>query len=138
MLSCFAPSTRIAKNYGLIRQIVLYGCIGLGSAFLDTSFYVFFTRSLEMGKFIANFLGINIGVSISFIFNSYFNFKKTDNLNKRALLFFLVGYLGLGLSTFLLFIGVNVLNLNDIFVKIASVGLVAVVQFCLNKLITFS
>ncbi len=122
----------------LLRQMILYGLIGGGSALLDTCCYVALTRAFLLGKFTANFISVNIGIGSSFLLNAFFNFKKADKLGKRALSFFAVGYGGLLLSLLLLYVGTDLLGFNDILVKFSSIFIVAGLQFCLNKLITFS
>lgn len=128
----------IHRHKALVRQLVLYGLIGGGAALLDTCCYVIFTRALSLNKFIANFFSVNLGISSSFILNAFFNFKKFDKLTKRALSFFAVGYCGLALSAFLLFLGTTVLRLNDIGVKLVSIVFVSVLQFFLNRSLTFT
>ena len=81
---------------------------------------------------------MNIGILSSFLLNTYLNFKKTDQTVKRALCFFSVGYCGMGLSMVLLYIGTNIMGYGDITIKIAAIFIVAVFQFILNKLVTYS
>ena len=121
-----------------IRQFFLYGLIGVCSSILDTVCYVFLTRNITLKWHLANFISVNIGIACSFILNTYFNFKKSNKLGKRAISFFAVGYCGLGLSFLLLHIGTNLLHINDIIVKLVSIVFVAAFQFILNKIITYS
>lgn len=116
----------------------LYGLIGGGSSLLDTFCYIILTHYFTCGLFLANFISVNIGITCSFILNTYFNFKKSNKLGKRAISFFAVGYCGLGLSFLLLYIGTNLLHINDIIVKLVSIVFVAAFQFILNKMITYS
>jgi len=70
------------------------------------------------------------------LLNSFFNFKVKNRLKKRLLKFYLVGLLGLGLSNGMLWVGM-IYGFPPAFVKLFSIFVVAFVQFCLNKLITF-
>ena len=125
------------ERYPIIREMILYGIIGGGSALLDTLFYVLFTRVFTWPDLLSNFLSVNIGIAVSFCLNTYFNFKKHDRLKQRAVSFFCVGYAGLLLSTGLLFFGVQILHFDDLLIKIVSIFIVAAFQFVLNKLITY-
>lgn len=120
----------------LIREIFMYGLIGLFSAFMDTISFLLL-RKLGFFIFLSNFISVNIGICISFILNTYINFKKTTAIKKRAVCFFLIGYLGLALSTFIIRIEINHFYLSEIISKIMSVLIVAIIQYLANKFITF-
>lgn len=126
----------IIKKYPIIRELFLYGIIGGISATLDSLFFAFLDN-LKINIYIANLISINIGITVSFFLNTYFNFKLKNNLIKRAISFFSVGYIGMLLSMLILYIGTNLINIKAIFVKLFSVIIVAMFQFILNKIITY-
>lgn len=126
------------KKNRLRKEVLLYALIGGGSSALDTCCYILLTRYIGIKEIVSNFISVNIGITCSFLLNAYCNFKKTDKIRKRALSFFTVGYLGMLLSSLILYIGTTQFLIDDIVVKIASIGIVAIFQFCLNRLITFS
>lgn len=105
---------------------------------VDTFCYAFLTRNLGLEKLQSNFISVNIGIFLSFILNTYFNFKKSDRLALRAVSFFAVGYAGLLLSLLILYIGADMLYINDLVVKLFSIVIVALFQFVLNKTVTYS
>ena len=112
----------------LIREMFLYGIFGLFSASMDTlSFFLLSKTSIPL--LLSNFISVNIGITISFFLNTYLNFKKKDEVGKRAIKFFSVGYIGLILSMLIMWVGVDVLNQKQMLVKIGSVVFVAAVQY---------
>lgn len=115
----------------------LYGVIGVISAASDSGLYYVLTRFVSLNELLANFISVNVGITISFLLNTYVNFRKTNKIGKRAISFYAVGYAGLGLSTLLLFIGVHYFHIDDFAVKIASIFIVAAFQYVLNKFITY-
>ena len=120
----------------LIREMFLYGIFGLFSASMDTlSFFLLSKTSIPL--LLSNFISVNIGITISFFLNTYLNFKKKDEVGKRAIKFFGVGYIGLILSMLIMWVGVDVLNQKQMLVKIGSVVFVAAVQYLLNKFVTY-
>lgn len=126
----------IKKYKSWLREIFLYGIFGMTSAGIDTlSFYLLSKTVLPV--LAANFFSVNIGIALSFFLNTFFNFKKSSNLGKRAFTFFGIGYIGLALSTLIMHIGVNIMGQNEMIVKIVSVFLIAAVQYVLNKFITY-
>ena len=128
---------KIFERYPVIKEMFFYGLIGGTTALIDTAVYTLLTHVFSINELISNFVGVNIGIALSFILNTVFNFKKKDYIKKRAVSFFSVGYLGLLVSMLILWIGVDVLHINDIYVKLCSVVIVAAFQFVLNKLITY-
>lgn len=121
----------------LLKEIFLYGMIGGVSSLIDSGFYYIFTRNFSLNELQANFISVNIGITISFLLNTFYNFRKTNKIRTRALSFYAVGYFGLVLSTLFLYVGVQIFEANDLVVKIISIFIVAAVQFILNKLITY-
>jgi putative flippase GtrA len=119
-----------------IKEMVLYGFIGLASAGIDSGIF-FMLRKLGINLYFSNFIGINIGICCSFFLNTFINFRVKDNLLKRAVKFWLVGYCGLLLSMLIMFLGVEALHYRDAFVKLLSIIIVAGLQFLFNKFITF-
>jgi putative flippase GtrA len=125
---------KISKE--LMRQIILYGIIGGGSALLDFLLFTLLYTQFNVNEYIANGISVHAGILTSFILNSRFNFKKTDRVLFRAGSFYLTGLFGLALSQGLLWLGAA-LALPMVPVKFVSIFIVAAVQFVINKLITF-
>lgn len=128
---------KLIKKYPVIKEMFFYGLIGGTTALIDTLCYSLLTRAFSVNELISNFIGVNIGIAMSFLLNTFFNFKKTTNLKKRAISFFAVGYTGLLLSMLIMYVGVDLLKFHDLYVKLGSVVIVAAFQFVLNKLITY-
>jgi UDP-galactopyranose mutase len=128
--------TRLKLPARLYKEVILYGIIGLCSATLDSVVFLFL-RQAGINLYLSNFISINLGIVCSFLLNTYINFKVKDKLKWRAVKFFAVGYGGLLLSMLIMHIGVGILNGMELIVKIASVVIVAAIQFTVNKLFTF-
>lgn len=124
------------KKRKLLKELFLYGVIGGSTALLDV---LIFKLLLIVGLpvLLSNFISVNIAIASSFLLNAKYNFKKTNSLRKRALKFFTVGYLGLIISLLVLWIGVDLLGLEELSVKIVSVIIIAAIQYVLNKFLTF-
>lgn len=127
----------IKKNKKVIKEMFLYGVIGVMSAGIDFGIFAFLKSFYVTNVFIANFISINMGMIFSFFMNTFFNFKMTDKLLKRAIKFFAVAYFGMVLSMIILFLGNKVLKFDSLVVKMVSIVIVAMVQFVLNKITTF-
>jgi putative flippase GtrA len=119
-----------------MRQLAMYGVIGGCSALLDILLFTLLYSALMLNEFIANIISTHFGIALSFTLNSNFNFRKTDRLLFRALSFYLTGVAGLALSEGLIWLG-NHMRLRVVAVKVATVFIVAVLQFTVNKLVAF-
>lgn len=121
---------------GLIKEMFLYGIFGLFSASMDTLSFMLLS-GIGLSMLAANFISVNIGITISFLLNTYLNFKRTDSIWKRALSFYGVGYVGLLLSTGIMWFGVSIMKQKEMYVKIISVIVVAGFQYITNKYVTY-
>lgn len=127
---------QISKHKALIRELFLYGVIGGSTAALDVVLFKVF-RAVGIPLLIANFLSVSTAVGSSFILNAKYNFRKTDNLHKRAAKFFSIGYFGWFVQSIILWVGVGAMDFQDTYVKIFAVFVAAAIQYVLNKFLTF-
>jgi len=126
----------IKTQYTRYRQLFLYGIIGGISAFLD--FCVFtILHKLGVPYLIANVISTHVGIICSFLLNRHYNFKVKDKTKMRFLSFYIIGLIGLAISSGLLYLAVDCYHFNEIYAKIATIIVVALFQFILNKFITF-
>lgn len=124
------------KYKALILEMFLYGIIGLTSAGIDTLVFHLLTKKTGMYSLFANMISVPIGICISFTLNLFINFKTKDHIFKRFVSFFAIGMFGLVLSEAILALGEHQ-SWNILLTKIASVVIVAIVQYILNKFISF-
>lgn len=117
------------------RNLILYGLIGGSCALLD--FIVYSGLCSIIPFLVANVISTHCGIFSSFFLNRKYNFKVEDNTLRRFFSFYTVGLLGLAVSEGLLFLMVNYFGIEKIVSKLITVVAVALLQFVLNKFITF-
>ncbi len=127
---------KIRQLYLKYRNFILYGLIGGTCAGID---FVIYTVLCYFGcnHLISNIISTHCGIFCSFLLNSYVNFKVSDKLFRRFLSFYAIGLLGLALSEGMLYLMVDMGAMNKIIAKLITVFVVALVQFFMNKFITF-
>ena len=86
---------------------------------------------------IANVAGYLVGTGISFTLNVLITFRVRGNLIKRCCFFFIVAALGYLSSAVILSVFVELLKMSAINGKILTLPIILVIQFLLNKHITF-
>lgn len=129
--------TLIKNLYVKHRNLLLYCMIGCIGASLDFLFFSALTIWGGLHHQIANIISISIGIITNFFLNYFFNFKSSGRLLLRLLSFYLVGLSGLGFSAVLLWLFIDRLGISITVSKIATIFFVTIVQYTLNKTISF-
>ena len=119
------------------RQLIVYCVIGCTGATLDFLIYAALTAFCGVHYQTANFIGASCGIINNFFLNRHFNFKVKDRFLMRLMNFYLVGMFGCALSAALLWLFIEQFHWNVLVSKLVTIFFVTVVQFCLNKFITF-
>lgn len=120
------------------RNLILYGIIGLSGATLDFLLYALFYERFHIPPFIASFLSVSVAIANNFFWNHRHNFKKTGHLLSRFASFYITGLGGALLSVLLIFIFFNLLGINALIAKLLTIVPVVLLQFFINKSVSFS
>ena len=132
-----AVRTVIRGVYEKSRNLILYGIIGCCSSGLDFLLYTLFVSVFGWHYVISNSLSVIAGITTSFTLNRNYNFKVKDKTRQRFSIFLTVGLCGMLLSNLILWCCIDKLDLSKIVSKLLSIVLVVLVQFLINKYITF-
>ena len=119
------------------KHFILYSIIGFTAVSLDFFIFYIFVNIVGFDKFVSNTIGTSIAIVYSFSLNTLFNFKTKDVVIKRFISFAIVGLIGMGVTTIILYIFVNSLGLDKNLVKLGSLVVVVIIQYTLNKHISF-
>ncbi|MBR2368669.1 MAG: GtrA family protein [Paludibacteraceae bacterium] len=126
---------RFKELFFRYQDLLFYAIIGGFCAGLD--FGVYSVLCFIMPYLWANVISTHCGIFCSFLLNRQYNFKVKDKTIKRFFSFYTVGLLGLGISSLLLYILVDIAHFNELICKLLTIVIVAIIQFLLNKFITF-
>lgn len=119
------------------KLFIIYSLIGVTGATLDFIIYTFLIKKILVYYIFANIISVFFGITNNFLLNSFINFKLKDKLHRRFIKFFLVGIIGLIVSSILLFILIDFFHLNKLISKTITIGIIVLLQFGLNKKFTF-
>lgn len=119
------------------EHFIKYCMIGVTGALLD--FIIFSVLTQVNGLFYqyANIISVSVGIINNFFLNAWLNFKTGDRLWLRLMSFYGVGMIGMGGSAILLYIFIELLALPTLLAKLVIIAIITLVQFTLNKFITF-
>jgi putative flippase GtrA len=119
------------------KTFVVYCLIGLTGVTLDfCSFYVM-VNWLGVQYLLANAISTSLGILNNFFLNGLFNFKIQDRWLGRLVSFYCIGLLGLAVSSLMLFVMVSKMGINTNYSKLATLIVVVLLQYNLNRLISF-
>ncbi|WKZ30054.1 MAG: GtrA family protein [Candidatus Dojkabacteria bacterium] len=120
------------------KNFIIYCLIGFTGLSFDMGlFYVMFNM-LHINYMLSNAASMSLGITNNFILNAFFNFKKTDKFFIRFLKFYLVGIFGILLSNLILYVFHDMLDMNANIVKAVSIVFIAILQFMLNRRLSFA
>lgn len=127
----------IKSLYGRFRNLILYGIIGGFCAALDFGIYTLLCHTDIMPYLMANIISVHCGILCSFFLNRSINFKVKNKPRRRFASFYTIGLIGLAISEGMLYVMVTLMGLDAVICKLVTVVVVALIQFLLNKYITF-
>lgn len=132
------------------KEALKYGAVGVIGLGVEWGAFFIFRDVFHINYIVSHILGSILAIANNFILNSYFTFKATDKILKRAVYFFGIAACGLVASTTLLPIFVRMLNVCVDYIqidinqkviqnlsKLGATAIVVILQFFLNKYFTF-
>jgi putative flippase GtrA len=113
-------------------------CLCGGAGVLTDLIVYYTTLGFDVFYVYANALGYLIGTLVSFILNRKITFGITDKVSLRLALFLCVALAGFSISAMLLWLLVYFFYVTEQIAKLLTLPVVVVVQFFLNKWLTFN
>lgn len=118
------------------NQLVKYVLIGILGLVVDFGTYCILT-DININVEIANMISSTCGIINNFFWNSYTNFKVHNRMFLRFISYFLVGQITTVFTTISLFIFATKLGFSHLIVKVIATIVATLIQFVLNKFVTF-
>ena len=123
------------KILELIR-IIKFGIIGISNTLIN--WIIFFLLNLvEVNYILANIIAYSLATINSYIWNSKWVFKYNNEKLVSSLKFIIVNLVGLILNTIILFILVDMFNINKIISLVMATGVVMIINYISNRLWVF-
>lgn len=118
------------------NQLVKYVLIGILGLVVDFGTYWILT-DININVEIATMISSTCGIINNFFCNSYTNFKVHNRMFLRFISYFLVGQITTVFTTISLFIFATKLGFPHLIVKVIATIVATLLQFVLNKFVTF-
>ena len=124
-------------RYPILRNIFLYGVFGVLAFVLDYSVSLGLAKTVMKDvPEVASIIGNIIGFLFTFTTNTFWNFKVKGKFLVRAASYGGITLFGMGISTACIHIFKN--KMNFAILKLIVLIFVSVIQFVLNKFITYN
>ncbi len=125
-------------NRAFILKFLKFGVVGFSGVFVDFGFTWLFKEIVKVQKYIANAIGFTMAASSNFFLNRYWTFHSTNpQIFTEYGKFFAISVLGLGLSTFFIWLFNGRFKWNFYVAKLVAIGIVTVWNFFANLYFTF-
>jgi len=118
-------------------KFIRYGIVGVFGLFVDMGIFYILHKMFGVNYIISNIVSSTLAVIHNFIINSVFTFKVKDKPLKRFVSFYSIALVGMAVSSGLLVLMIDGLNMDSMISKVISVVIVAIMQYFLNKRLTF-
>lgn len=129
------------KNLKKYKSIILYIVFGVTTTLVNIITYFICTRILKNDIIISNVVAWCFAVLFAYVTNRKWVFESENNSKSgvlKELIYFISCRLTTGLiDLIIMYISVNILNFNDIFMKIISNLIVIIVNYLASKFIVF-
>lgn len=119
-------------------SLVRYAAIGALGVCLDYGLFVVLFNLVGLHEQVANAISTTAGIVNNFVLNTLFNFRRRDRVLVRFVRFYAVGLTGIALTFLLLQVFSVGLGINPDLVKAASLPLVLILQYTINKRWSFA
>jgi putative flippase GtrA len=127
----------LGKRLGVSRNLALYAVFGAAGAAVDLGVFALVYRGWHVDKNLAAVAGSFCATTLTFLLNARINFRQWNRLLVRYALYLAVAVIGVSVTVLAFYAFVDLLHYPVMPVKVGSLGLVFIVQFTLNRLVTF-
>ncbi|MCI6189758.1 MAG: GtrA family protein [Clostridium sp.] len=123
------------------KEIIMYLVFGILTTVINIISYFLFSNVLGFNKMLSNVIAWILSVLFAYITNKLFVFKSKEygfnKLKKEITSFFSVRVFSLLVDMFIMWLGINILNINDMVIKIISNVIVVLINYIFSKILVF-
>lgn len=124
-------------NDGVIR-FIKFGMVGVINTLVNWIIF-FILNALGMYYILANIIAYILGTVNSYLWNTLWVFKYKDKASTETTIkFIILNLIGLGLNTGILYVLVDLCNLNKFIGLVTTTAIVMIINYIVNKIWVFS
>ena len=119
------------------KEFIKYLIFGILTTVVSVVSYTVLASFIGINYLISNLLSWIIAVLFAFITNRLYVFKSSGKLKNEIIKFYISRMASLLIETLIMFIMVEVLNFDDLLVKIGAQFMVIILNYVLSKIFVF-
>ena len=114
-----------------IIQLIRYGFVVMIAAPIDLGGYILLATLADLNYTLASAISFTVSMLVNYVLCIKWIWPKTDErqMHKDIIIFFLIGFAGLGLTMFLVWLFTSVLSIHFILAKLITFGFVFIWSF---------
>lgn len=121
-----------------VAQFIKFSVVGTSNTTLDFLIYTAMTRLVGAHYLAANLVSFTIATTWSYTMNRLWTFRdRQSRIRTQYPKFIIISAIGLGLTSTLLYVFIDLFNLYDLLAKAFSIGIVLFWNFFMNRRWTF-
>ncbi len=123
--------------YSSTKQFIRFGIVGVINTLITISIIFILSNVYNVHYIISNIIGYIAGFMNSFLMNKFWTFQSKGNFLKESYWFILVFLISYALQVLILYYLHGILKINENLSQILSMICYTLVNFILNKFLTF-
>lgn len=127
----------MSKKINEFISFIKFGIVGISNTLVNWIIF-FILNSIGVYYIISNIIAYIIATANSYFWNSKWVFKnKKENKMKTTLKFILLNIIGLILNSIILYVLVDLFNIDKMISLIIATGIIMIINYFINKLWVF-
>lgn len=123
--------------YSSTKQLIRFGIVGVINTIITISIIFILSNIYNVYYIISNGVGYIAGFINSFLMNKFWTFQSKGNVLKESYWFIIVFFISYGIQLLILYYLHESLKINENLSQILSMIFYTLVNFILNKFLTF-
>jgi putative flippase GtrA len=123
------------------KEVLLYLIFGVLTTIINIVTYGLFKNLLNIDYMVSNIIAWCLAVAFAYITNRIYVFNSKKNSNKdiikEIILFITVRISSLVIDVLIMYVGVSILEFNDMLIKVLANVIVIIVNYIMSKLVVF-
>lgn len=122
----------------MITQFSRFLIVGGINTAIDFGIYLVLTRIFQLPFVLSTVISVSMAMMVSYLLHKTVTFRNTEPHTTNGILKFLsVSITGLALNASIVYAGVHILGIHDLYAKICATLIVMIWSFFMHKLWTF-
>jgi putative flippase GtrA len=118
-----------------MKQIIRFGIVGVLATIVDYSLMLLFVEVFHINYLISCVMSFIVSVIFNYVLSTKYVFDVSEKKSKKDFIIFVIlSAIGLGISSIVMYLGVDFIHIDYRIVKVFATGIVMVYNFITRKI----